>query len=130
MRSESTSILSVEHIEVVYQRAIAALHGASLNIREGEITALLGANGAGKTTMLRAISGFIGLDDARVARGKICYRGQSIENWSPDRVARLGMRLVPERNKVFPNLTVLENLEAVASSNLSRAERLRLVELV
>ena len=130
MRTGGASILSVEHVEVVYQRAIAALHGVSLNIKEGEIAALLGANGAGKTTMLRAISGFVGLDDARVSRGKIRYRGQSVENWSPDRVARLGMRLVPERNKVFPNLTVLENLEAVASSNFSRAERMRLVELV
>lgn len=130
MSTDSAVILSVEHVEVIYQRAIAALHGVSLNIREGQITALLGANGAGKTTTLRAISGFIGLDNARVSRGKIRYRGQSIENWRPDRAARLGMRLVPERDKVFSNLTVLENLEAVASPNLTRAERSRLVELV
>ncbi|EKS41367.1 MAG TPA: ABC transporter ATP-binding protein [Afipia sp.] len=130
MSTDSAVILSVEHVEVIYQRAIAALHGVSLNIREGQVTALLGANGAGKTTTLRAISGFIGLDNARVSRGKIRYRGQSIENWRPDRVARLGMRLVPERDKVFPNLTVLENLDAVASPNLTRAERSQLVELV
>ncbi|MDH8378176.1 ATP-binding cassette domain-containing protein, partial [Klebsiella pneumoniae] len=69
MSTDSAVILSVEHVEVIYQRAIAALHGVSLNIREGQVTALLGANGAGKTTTLRAISGFIGLDNARVSRG-------------------------------------------------------------
>lgn len=130
MSTDSALILSVEQVQVIYQRAIAALHGVSLNIKEGQITALLGANGAGKTTTLRAISGFIGLDNARVSRGKIRYRGQSIENWRPDQVAHLGIRLVPERDKVFPNLTVLENLDAVASPNLSKVQRSGLVELV
>lgn len=130
MSTDSAYFLSVEHVEVIYQRAIVALHGVSLNIREGQITALLGANGAGKTTTLRAISGFIGLDNARVSRGSIRYRGQSIGNWRPDQVARLGIRLIPERDKVFPNLTVQENLEAVTSPGLAKAQRLRLVELV
>jgi len=130
MTSGGAPLLSLKHVEVIYQRAIIALHGISLDIQEGGITALLGANGAGKTTTLRAISGFIGLDDARVARGAIRYRGQSIANWRPDQVARLGIRLIPERDKVFPNLTVLENLEAVASPNLGKTERARLVELV
>lgn len=130
MSIDGAVVLSVEQVEVTYQRAIVALHGVTLNIREGQITALLGANGAGKTTTLRAISGFIGLDNARVSRGKIRYRGQSIENRRPDQVARLGVRLIPERDKVFSNLTVLENLEAVASPNLTKAQRSRLVELV
>lgn len=130
MSADGAIIVSVEHVEVIYQRAITALHGLSLDVREGQITALLGANGAGKTTTLRAISGFIGLDNARVSCGRIRYRGQSIENWRPDQVARLGMRLVPERDKVFPNLTVLENLDAVASPNLSKAQRSDLVALV
>nr|WP_245003590.1 ABC transporter ATP-binding protein [Bradyrhizobium liaoningense] len=106
------------------------MRDVSLDIRDGEITALLGANGAGKSTTLRAISGFIGLDNARVSRGRIHYLGQPIENWRPDGVARLGVRLIPERDKVFPGLTVQENLEAVASPNLTKIQRSQLVELV
>ncbi|MBI3699688.1 MAG: ABC transporter ATP-binding protein [Afipia sp.] len=130
MKTGGSVILSIENIEVIYQRAITALHSVSLKVAEGQITALLGANGAGKTTTLRAISGFIGLDNARVSRGNITYRGCSIANWRPDQVARLGVRLVPEREKVFPSLTVRENLEAVASHGISRARQSELVGLV
>lgn len=126
----ASPLLSVEDIEVVYQRAIVGAHGVSLEVREGEITALLGANGAGKTTTLRAISGFIGLDNARVTRGHVRYRGVAIENRRPDQITKQGIVLIPEREKVFPSLTVLENLEAVASSVHSSAYRKTLRELV
>src|SRR3982074_3494002 len=106
------ALLRVEKLEVVYQRVITAGPGVSLEVPRGGIVALLGTNGAGKTTTLRAISGFIGLDDARVTEGAILYRGERIENRPPHRVTALGIVLVPERSKVFENLTVEENLDA------------------
>jgi branched-chain amino acid transport system ATP-binding protein len=105
-------LLKLEKLEVVYQRVITAVQGISLEVPKGSIVALLGTNGAGKTTTLRAISGFIGLDDARVTEGAILYRGERIENHPPHRVTALGIVLVPERSKVFENLTVEENLDA------------------
>jgi len=123
-------MLIVEDLEVVYQRSIVALHGVNLTAREGEITALLGANGAGKTTTLRAISGFIGLDNARVTKGSVRFRGKMIANRRPDQITKRGIVLIPERDKVFPNLSVAENLTAVASSQHSAADRKRLEQLV
>ena len=110
----SEALLRLEKVEVVYHRVATAVQGVSLEVPRGAIVAVLGTNGAGKTTTLRAISGFIGLDDARVSDGTIRYRGERIENLPPHRVTALGIALVPERNKVFENLTVGENLEAVA----------------
>ncbi|HWM82206.1 MAG TPA: ABC transporter ATP-binding protein [Pseudolabrys sp.] len=107
-----TPLLSVEKLEVVYQRAITAIQGVSLSVRQGQIVAVLGTNGAGKSTTLRAISGFLGIDDARVTDGAIAFRGRRIENRPPNEITRLGIALVPERDKVFPNLTVAENLSA------------------
>ena len=109
-------ILKVEKLEVVYHRVITAVQGVSLEVPKGSIVALLGNNGAGKTTTLRAISGFLGMDDARVTEGSILYGGTSIENQPPHRIARLGIALVPERSKVFENLSVDENLEAAFSA--------------
>lgn len=106
-------LLSVDKLEVVYQRAITAILGVSLQVREGQIVALLGTNGAGKSTTLRAISGFLGLDDARVTQGSIHFRGMRLENRPPHKITRLGLALVPERDKVMPNLTVAENLAVV-----------------
>jgi branched-chain amino acid transport system ATP-binding protein len=106
-------LLKLEKLEVVYHRVITAVQGISLEVPTGSIVALLGTNGAGKTTTLRAISGFIGLDDARVTEGSIAYRGERIENRPPHQVTARGITLVPERSKVFENLTVAENIEAV-----------------
>jgi branched-chain amino acid transport system ATP-binding protein len=111
----SEPLLRLEGVEVVYHRVITAVQGVSLQVPKGGIVALLGINGAGKTTTLRAISGFIGLDDARVTKGSIAYGGRPIENRAPHRVTALGIALVPERSKVFENLSVAENLEAVVT---------------
>ncbi len=111
MTTEAT-LLAVDKLEVVYHRAITAVQGVSLRVLPGQIVAILGTNGAGKTTTLRAISGFLGIDDARVTDGSIAFKGRRIENHPPHVVARLGIVLVPERDKVFPNLTVAENLAA------------------
>ena len=108
-------MLKVENLEVTYHRVSTAVQGVSLEVPEGGIVALIGNNGAGKTTTLRAISGFLGLDDARVSEGTVRFQGERIENWPPHRVARLGIALVPERSKVFENLSVDENLDAAVA---------------
>ncbi len=106
------ALLRVDKLEVVYHRTITAVQGISLAVQAGRIVAILGTNGAGKSTTLRAISGFLGIDDARVTDGSVTYKGRRIENRPPNQIARLGIVLVPERDKVFPNLTVAENLAA------------------
>ena len=104
--------LRVEMLEVVYHRTITAVQGISLAAEAGQIVAVLGTNGAGKSTTLRAISGFLGIDDARITDGSVTFKARRIENRPPNEIARLGVVLVPERDKVFPNLTVAENLAA------------------
>jgi branched-chain amino acid transport system ATP-binding protein len=118
----SEPLLSLEKLEVVYQRAITAVQGISLVVRPGQIVAVLGTNGAGKSTTLRAISGFLGIDDAHVTDGTIMFKGARTENRPPNEMTRLGIVLVPERDKVFPNLTVAENL-AVPFAPTAHARR-------
>jgi branched-chain amino acid transport system ATP-binding protein len=124
-----TALLAVEKLEVVYHRAVTAVQGISLHVGAGQIVAILGTNGAGKTTTLRAISGFLGIDDARVSEGAITFDGERIENRPPYEITRRGIVLVPERDKVFPNLTVHENLIAPLARRAGTAERRRTEEL-
>ena len=91
---------------VVGYRATQVLRGISLDVRAGEIVAVLGANGVGKTTLNRAISGLI-----PITSGRIAFEGTSIEGMSPDGVVARGLIHVPEGRKVFPNMSVRENLE-------------------
>lgn len=123
-------LLAIDALQVTYHRVAVALHGVSLRVMPKTIVALLGNNGAGKTTTLRAISGFIGLDDARVVSGSIRFAGERIENQPPHASTARGIVLVPERDKVFPNLTVAQNLLVAASSRADAAERRRLEALV
>jgi len=108
-------MLAIENLETAYG-ASQVLFGLSLEIREGETATLLGRNGMGKTTTVRSI---LGLTPARA--GRIVFRGQPIERERPDRIARSGIGLVPEGRQIFPNLTVLENLEAFACNRSGRA---------
>jgi branched-chain amino acid transport system ATP-binding protein len=123
-------LLHVEKIEVVYKRAITAVQGITLTVRSNQIVALLGTNGAGKTTTLRAISGFLGIDDARVTEGSITFDGLRLDNRPPHEIAGRGVVLVPEREKVFPNLTVAENLAAPVPRAANAAERRRQEEQI
>jgi branched-chain amino acid transport system ATP-binding protein len=118
-----SALLTVDKLEVVYHRTITAVQGINLTVNAGQIVAILGTNGAGKTTTLRAISGFLGIDDARVTEGGITFKGRRIDNRPPHQIARSGVVLVPERDKVFPNLTVAENLSAAIG--LGRADQRR-----
>jgi branched-chain amino acid transport system ATP-binding protein len=125
----SPPLLAVDKLEVVYHRAVSAVQGITLAVASGQIVALLGTNGAGKTTTLRAISGFLGIDDASVADGSITFKGERIDNRMPYEITRRGIVLVPERDKVFPNLTVAENLSAPVAA-ISPGERRRREALV
>jgi len=116
-------LLQVEKIEVVYKRVITAVQGVTLAVGTGQIVALLGTNGAGKTSTLRAISGFLGIDDARVTEGTISFEGSPLANRPPHEIAGRGVVLVPEREKVFPNLTVAENLAAPVARAANAGER-------
>ena len=119
-------VLEVDKIEVVYKRTITAVQGVTLSVAERQIVAVLGTNGAGKTTTLRAISGFLGIDDARITEGAITFKGKRIENGQPHDIASSGVVLVPEREKVFPNLTVAENLAAPVQGRAGSSGRHRL----
>ena len=125
LQSSLEPLLQVEKLEVVYHRVVTAVQGVSFSVPRGAIVALLGTNGAGKTTTLRAISGFIGLDDARVTEGTIRYRGESIVNAPPHQITARGLVLVPERSKVFENLSVAENLEAAVPRKGTSPARMR-----
>lgn len=123
-------LLRVDQIEVLYQRAIRGVQNVSLEVADRQIVALIGANGAGKSTTLRATSGFIGLDRAKVSHGTITFDGKRIDNALPHQNARRGILLVPEREKIFPNLTITENLAATVSWGQSAVDRRRQEALV
>lgn len=98
-------MLDVKNITVSYDIA-PALWGVSLSVHEGKIVSIVGSNGAGKSTMLRTISGVI-----HPKQGMIEFDGQRIEQLSPHQIARMGISHIPEGRRIFPNLTVLENLK-------------------
>jgi branched-chain amino acid transport system ATP-binding protein len=100
-----STVLEVHNLTVNYG-AITALHGISLSVRQGDIVTLIGANGAGKTTALRTISGL-----QRASAGTISYGGEPITNLPPHQIVQRGLCQVPEGRMVFANLTVLENLQ-------------------
>ena len=99
------SLLYIKDLKVSYG-GIEALKGISFDVEQGQIVTLIGANGAGKSTTLRAISGLVPLRE-----GTITYDGQVISGQSPQKIVSEGIGMVPEGRRVFPNLTVLENLK-------------------
>jgi len=103
-------LLALESVHASYG-SVHALDGVSLDVREGEIVALLGANGAGKSTTLRAISGLL-----RPQRGSIVFAGAPIHRRQPEALVELGLAHVPEGRRVFPGLTVEENLRLGAAA--------------
>jgi branched-chain amino acid transport system ATP-binding protein len=99
------ALLSIENLSVHYG-AIQALHGVSIAVEPGEIVTLIGANGAGKSTTLRAVSGLI-----KASGGTITFDGNNLAGVAAHKILRLGMAQVPEGRGIFPNLTVDENLD-------------------
>jgi branched-chain amino acid transport system ATP-binding protein len=103
-------MLQLNNVEVVYSDVIQVLRGVSLNVPQGKIVGLLGANGAGKSTTLKAISGLLRTQEGEVTRGSIELDGQRIDRLSPEKIVQLGIVQVLEGRRLFQHLTVEENL--------------------
>jgi branched-chain amino acid transport system ATP-binding protein len=113
-------LLELRSVEAFYG-TVQALRGVSLRVEKGEIVTLLGANGAGKSTTLRAISGL-----NRVGKGEILFDGQPIHRTSTEAIVRLGIAHVPEGRHIFPGLTVTENI-MLGTSNRGRLPRAQML---
>ncbi|HTU03801.1 MAG TPA: ATP-binding cassette domain-containing protein, partial [Candidatus Sulfotelmatobacter sp.] len=109
-------LLEVDDLDVYYG-AIRALHGVSFTVGQGEIVTLIGANGAGKSTILRTISGLV-----RPRRGTVRFQGQDVTMLPAEQIVKLGIGQVPEGRKIFAPMTVRENLELGAYTRSDRAE--------
>ena len=103
-------LLAVENLEVVYNDVALTLKGLSLRAGQGGITALLGANGAGKSTTLKAISGLLAGEDGAVTDGRVVFDGAPISHLPPERIVRLGVFQVMEGRRVFEDMSVEDNL--------------------
>ena len=104
-------MLTIADLEVVYGRSIKVLHGLSLRIEPQSIVALLGANGVGKSTTLKAISGVLKNENGDIASGAIRFAGTDLGRQTPDRIVELGIVQVPEGRRLFADLTVEQNLQ-------------------
>ena len=107
-------MLKINNIEVLYHEVILALKGVSLEVPSGGVVALLGANGAGKSTTLKAISGLLRHENGKVAEGSIEFLGERIDRKSAEEIARMGIVQVIEGRRVFEHLTVEQNLKVGA----------------
>ena len=113
------ALLTVTDLDVQYSSGANAVAGASIEVREGQIVAILGRNGAGKTSLLRGDSGFFRSEEVRV-RGAVSFDGADIAGKHPMQIAKQGIVLVPERDKIFPNLTVNEHLKLASTRSSTR----------
>ena len=109
-------ILKFAGVELYYDH-VYALKGVSLEVNEGETVALIGANGAGKSSILRAITGL-----RKIRSGEILYNGQRIDGASPDAIVKMGIAMVPEGRRVFPYMSVKDNLRMGALTRSDKAE--------
>ena len=123
-------MLKLENIEVVYDHVFLAIKGISLEVAEGGAVALLGSNGAGKSTTLKAISGLLAPERGEVTRGEVLFKGRDFKKLSAPQRVREGIVHVLEGRHVFGHLTPLENLIAATSMHKSRAKINDLVEQV
>ena len=117
-------ILELLNVEASYG-AVTAIRGVSLRVRKGEIATVLGANGAGKTTIMRTISGIID-----PTKGRILFKGEDITGKDPARIVRMGLSHVPEGREIFPLLSVYDNLVMGAFTRRDRAGVTRDMEMV
>ncbi|AZO71100.1 MULTISPECIES: ABC transporter ATP-binding protein [unclassified Mesorhizobium] len=117
-------ILNFAGVKLYYDH-VYALKGVSLEVNEGETVALIGANGAGKSSILRAITGL-----NRIRSGEIHYNGRRIDGAAPDEIVKMGIAMVPEGRRVFPYMTVRDNLLMGAFTRSSKAEIAASMEMV
>ena len=125
------TLLTVNNVEVIYDHVILVLKGVSLGVPEGKIVALLGANGAGKSTTLKSVSTLLRGERGDVTKGSIEFRGERVDHLSPNDLVKRGMVQVMEGRHCFGHLTVEENLLTGAyTRTLSRAELKQTLEKV
>ncbi len=107
-------MLEVANLEVVYNEVVLVLRGLSIEVPDGSIVALLGANGAGKTTAVRAVTGLLDLHEGDITKGSVVWNGTEISNHKPSRIVEAGITQVMEGRRIFAELSVEENLNAGA----------------
>jgi branched-chain amino acid transport system ATP-binding protein len=117
-------LLKFQDVELYYDH-VYALKGVSLEVMEGETVALIGANGAGKSSILRAITGL-----KKPRKGEVHFRGQRIDGAGPDEIVRMGISMVPEGRRVFSYMTVKDNLLMGAFTRTSKTEISQSIEMV
>jgi branched-chain amino acid transport system ATP-binding protein len=117
------NVLEVNNIEVIYNKVVQALRGLSLAVPRGQIVALLGSNGAGKSTTLKAVSGLLALEDGELESGSILFNGHSTAALAPQQLVRQGLSHVMEGRRVFEDLTVEENLVAATYALTGRQNK-------
>jgi len=123
------ALLTVKNIEVVYNKTVQVLRGLSLTVDKGAVVALLGSNGAGKSTTLKAVSNLLELEDGKVTSGEILFKGGAVSRLAPHQLVRGGLFHVMEGRRIFEDLTVEENLVA-ATYATSRADARAAFDLV
>ena len=106
METNGTPLLSLNNIEVIYDHVILVLRGVSLDVPEGGIVTLLGANGAGKSTTLKSISNLLGAERGEVTKGSVTYRGERVDGRTPADLVKMGVIQVMEGRHCFGHLTV------------------------
>ena len=111
MTMRPPAMLELVGVHAVYGKKIRALKGVTLEVRAGEIVALIGNNGAGKTTIMKTVAGLL-----QPEKGAIRFQGRNLPGLPPDQIMRMGLSLVPEGRRIFPRLSVMENLEMGAYS--------------
>ena len=123
IQNNSENILEIKNIEVVYDDVILAISDVSLNVPKGSIVALLGGNGAGKSTTLKSVSTMLASERGKVTKGSITYNGQQVEKLNPSDMVNLGLVQVLEGRRCFGHLTVEENIISGAyTRKLSKSE--------
>jgi len=123
-------MLQLNNVEVVYDRTILVLRGVSLEVPTGQIVALLGSNGAGKSTTLKTISGILRPQRGEVTAGAVEFDGVRIDQWEPADIVKLGIAQVMEGRRVFEHLTAPENLIAGAHTRHNTSQIKKDIELV
>src|ERR1700722_18190573 len=122
-------VLSLKNVQVLYDRAIEAVRDVSLDVPAGAIVALLGSNGAGKSTILKAISGVLEQEDGEIVNGSVHLDSAQISGRSPREIVRAGLLQVPEARALFATLTVEENL-LMGGFTRARAECAETIEQI
>ena len=128
--SDPARVLSLNNVEVIYDHVSLAIKGVSIDVPQGGMVALLGANGAGKSTTLKSISGLLRPERGQITRGEVRFLGQNIDALAPQERVKLGIVHVLEGRRVFEHLTPDENLAAASAVRGNRQEMLRNKDMV